>query len=123
MPDRVVDASVLAAFAFNEPRASEAASLIEGVEMHAPALLAYEMTNIAWKKARLYPNSVPLLELALVRALSMDIHWVEVSHGGVLHLAIEKNISTYDACYLYLARTFGIPLVTFDIALRTAAER
>jgi hypothetical protein len=41
MPVKVVDASVLAALAFGEPRADEAASLLSGADLYAPDLLPY----------------------------------------------------------------------------------
>lgn len=55
MPVKVVDASVLAALAFGEPRADEAASLLSGADLYAPNLLPYEMASVAIKKIERYP--------------------------------------------------------------------
>ena len=120
MPARVPDASVIAAFAFDEPRANEASGLISGMDLYAPRLLAYELANIAWKKARLYADGVDGLTADLEDVLDLDWHWVEVNHAATLRLALETDLTAYDASYLYVARTLGIPLVTFDSQLRRA---
>ena len=79
-----MDASVLAAVVFEEPRTQEANALIRGVELHAPALLAYEMTHIAQKKYDQGGTQRRVLKQALEAALSMHIRWVEVDHGAVV---------------------------------------
>ena len=45
MPGIVADASVLAAIAFGEPNRLQALALVSGHEIHAPSLMAFEMTN------------------------------------------------------------------------------
>lgn len=114
MPAKVVDASVMAAWCFREPRASEAVALLRESELHAPLLLAYELTSIARKKALAEPEKAGLFEQALRIALAVPIRWSEVNHQAVLRLALETNLTTYDACYLYVARQAGVHLVTFD---------
>jgi len=121
MPAKVVDASVIAAWCFREPRAAEARELLRDFELHAPSLLAYELTSIARKKAIAYPEKAAVISEALKMALAISIHWHEADHPGVLHLALETDLTTYDACYLFLARMLGIPLVTFDQQLARAA--
>ena len=120
MPGEVIDTSLLGAIVFGEPRAKEAISLIEGEDLYAPSLLAYELTSVARKKARLYPDQHEKLAQALGLALSLDIHWMEVDHVATFKLAMDTGLTTYDASYLYLARSLGLPLATFDERLRTA---
>jgi len=114
MPVRVVDASVLAAWCFREPRAQEAMGLIRDTELYAPFLLAYELASIARQKAAIYPEKLGVLKEALQLALALPIHWRDVDHMAVLHLALVSNLTTYDASYLYLAGALGARLVTFD---------
>ena len=114
MPAKVLDASVLGALIFGEPRAKEALSLLEGAELYAPPLLAYELTSVARKKALKYPQLRERISEALEIGLSLDINWTEVDHLEVLKLALETGLTTYDASYLYLARSLGVPLLTFD---------
>lgn len=120
MPDRVVDASVVAAFVFQEPRAEEARTLLAGVEIFAPTLLAYELASIARTKIVRSPEQRDRLLDALEIALALRIHWVDVTHQPVVRLALETGLSTYDASYLHVARTLAIPLITFDNRLETA---
>ncbi|MFQ6117123.1 MAG: type II toxin-antitoxin system VapC family toxin [Candidatus Bipolaricaulia bacterium] len=120
MPTKVVDASVLGALLFGEPRAQEAFSLLQGAELYAPTLLDYELASIARKKVLRYPKQREGLVEALRLGLSLDLHRVEVDHEAVLHLSLETGLTTYDAGYLSLARSLGVPLVTFDERLRAA---
>ncbi|MBI4289420.1 MAG: type II toxin-antitoxin system VapC family toxin [Chloroflexi bacterium] len=121
MPARVVDASVMAAWCFREPRAQEALRLIGDAELYAPLLLAYELASIARRKAVAYPEKLRVLGDALRTALLLPIHWMDVDHVSVLGLAMTTNLTTYDASYLYVARVLGVPLVTFDERLARAA--
>lgn len=122
MPGKVVDASVLGAVAFGEPRANEARSLIAGADLYEPVLLAYELASIARKKIGLYPDQKDVILLALEESLGMAIHWVDLVHPTVVDLALETGLTTYDASYLYSARFLGMPLVTFDRKLSSFAS-
>jgi len=122
MPAKVLDASVLGALIFGEPRAKEALSLLEGAELYAPPLLAYELTSVARKKALKYPQLRERISEALEIGLSLDINWTEVDHLEVLRLALETGLTTYDASYLYLARSLDVPLLTFDERLAAKAK-
>jgi len=122
MPAKVLDASVLGALIFGEPRAKEALSLLEGAELYAPPLLAYELTSVARKKALKYPQLRERISEALEIGLSLDINWTEVDHLEVSRLALETGLTTYDASYLYLARSLGVPLLTFDERLAAKAK-
>jgi len=123
MPAKVVDASVLGALIFGEPRAEEALALLKGAELYAPPLLAYELTSVARKKALKHPLLREKLQQALDIGLSLDINWTEVDHVAVLRLALETKLTTYDASYLYLARSLDLPLATFDERLRAALKK
>ena len=122
MPAKVVDASVIAAIVFEEPRAGEAELLLKETDLFAPTLLAYELTNVAQKKARKDLNQADAIEQALLVALRLAIRWIEVSHVAVLRLALDTGLTTYDASYLHLARSLDIPLVTFDARLRAVLQ-
>lgn len=119
MPAKVVDASVLSAIIFEEPRAEDADALVRGEELHAPALLAYELTHVAQKKASRVPSQRVAFEAALEAALLMNIRWSEVNHAPVLRLALDTGLSTYDASYLYVARRLSAELVTFNAQLQS----
>ena len=122
MPASVVDASVLAAWCFREPRASEALKLLQGSDLYAPFLLAYELTSIARRKALAYPERLDVLSEALETALAIPIRWNNVDHMAVLRLSLHANLTAYDASYLYLARALGATLATFDQQLIRVAQ-
>ena len=110
----------MAAIAFEEPRADEAEELLGSADLLAPQLLAYELTNVAQNKARQFPEDLSAIEQGLLGVLSLDIGWVDVDHQAVLALALETGLTTYDASYLYVARSLGVTLVTFDTQLKAA---
>ena len=114
MAAKVVDASVLAALAFGEPRADEAATLLSGADLFAPDLLPYELASVALKKAQHYPTQSGQIADALDAVLSLDISLVSVAAGAVLALALESKLTAYDAAYFHLAQSLKCPLVTFD---------
>ena len=122
MPGIVVDASVFGAIAFNEPQKPDAESLIAGRQVYAPRLLAFEITNVARTKVVSSPFERPVIFNGLSTALRSDINWTEVDFRKILDLALETDLTAYDASYLYLAQTLGMPLATFDRKLRTAAH-
>jgi len=122
MPAKVVDASVIAAWCFREPRASEALSILRESDLYAPLLLAYELTSIARKKTITYPDKAESIAKALHTALALPIQWFDMDHLAVMRLAIETNLTTYDACYLFLARKMRIPLFTFDKNLQKVSR-
>ncbi len=120
MPGKVVDASVIAAIAFQETRTLEAEAILEGADLAAPPLLGFELANIARNKALRDPLRLETIREGLLEALQLEIQSIEVDHLAVLELALETGLTTYDASYLYLARYLGIPLVTFDQQLQAA---
>ncbi len=122
MLDKVVDASVLIAFAFGEPRAAEARELIAGVALHAPNLLPYELCSAALHKTRMHPQQGLTIASDLNVALAIDVALEAVSSSALLPLALETGLTAYDASYLWLARNLGCELLTFDERLARAAR-
>ncbi len=114
MPGKVVDASVLGAIVFGEARAEEGKALLDEDTLFEAPLLAYELCSIARKKLLGSPFLRTFVIRALDEALASDMVWVEVDFPEVLALALETGLTTYDASYLYLSRSLGADLVTFD---------
>lgn len=59
--------------------------------------------------------------LAVYAAAEIERHPVDA--GEMLELALRTGLTACDAGYLWLARTLGAPLATFDAELGTAALR
>ncbi len=123
MPAKVDDASVLAAFAFQEPNADEAAKLLENAELYEPRLVTFELTNVALKYTRLRHGTFGVIARQLAAVFAMEIRWVHVEPVPVLKLALETGLSAYGATYLAVCQATGAKLVTFDTQLGTVANR
>ena len=118
----VVDASVLAALAFVEARAAEAADVLRGRRLFAPGLLWYEMSEVARAKSASRPEeSAAILEqLSMARRLPIVLRSPDWAH--LTQLALDASLTAYDAAYLSLAISLKAPLATFDHQLKQAAS-
>lgn len=125
MPIVVVDASALAAVAFQEPEAQTMRDRLEGQSLAAPRLLAYELANVAVTKLRRRPQQAATIQagLAAVLADDFEIYWSDVDHAAVVTLAQQTALTAYDAAYLWLARHLDAELVTLDVELARAERR
>lgn len=117
----VVDASALAAVAFNESEAPAVAEMLEGETLAAPALVIYELGNTCRKKCRRYPASAPALRQSFNDVLKMPIELFVVEPGKVLTVAEETGVSFYDAAYLWLSGRLKARLITLDRRLQRIA--
>ena len=120
-PPLVVDCSVIAAVLFDEPNRDAAAHALAGKELFAPELLGDELVSVAVRKARHGMQDVAkqglddFAELELTRCRTdVRARW---------RLALQYELSAYDAAYLWLAAELGAPLVTFDERLGGAARQ
>lgn len=113
----VVDASALGAIMFDEPEGPALAAQLEGETLLAPALLDFEIVNLAVTKARRRPDLTERILVSLVAALTVPISRVEISGPDVFALARSTGLTAYDASYLWLARSRDLELVTLDAAL------
>jgi predicted nucleic acid-binding protein len=120
----VIDASALAAIAFNEPGGDMVARRLEGAAVAAPVLLKFELANVAWKKIRRQPGNQRRILQALAEALgpSTGVGWMEVDARDAAMLAIATGLTAYDATYVWLAGMLGAELVTLDRRLERATR-
>lgn len=117
----VVDCSVLAAILFDEPGREGAADVLTGKELHAPWLIDPEMASVAIKKRAVAGEEA--VQLALADYATLRLTRYPADPIAQLRLAVENNLSAYDAAYLQLAIYLGAPLATFDRTLGAAAQR
>jgi predicted nucleic acid-binding protein len=123
MPDKVVDASVISALVFLESRAEEARDLIRDATLFAPDILPCELASVALKKTRSSPSLRFDIAIRLRAALSLGVVLVPIAPLEVLKLALETELTVYDAAYLQIAQQLGCVLVTFDAKLARHARR
>ena len=106
-------------------RSVDAARLFErDSEWAAPAILMSELRNVLLGYVRR-----GILSPAQAKAMSDDAAMnlgdrvMAVSSVQVIDVALECRLTAYDAEFVVLARTLGVPLVTLDGAiLRGAAD-
>lgn len=118
----VVDASALAALLFGEPDAEAVADRLADRRLLAPTLLRYELASVYLKKRSRHPDRRPILEAMLRLYPEMGIEEVQVDAHEAAILAEERDLTAYDAAYLWVARRFGVELVTLDERLAAGAE-
>jgi predicted nucleic acid-binding protein len=118
----VADASALAAIVFEEEGAEAVAARLEGAALNVPALLKFELTSAAVKKARQNPGHAAEIFQRLDSALDprRGIRWHDVDATDVAILARVTGLSAYDASYLWLAGRLDADLVTLDRRLADA---
>lgn len=118
----VIDASFLLAFLFPD----ETKSIVEEVFTHyqnhqihfiAPTLLKYEVLAAIRSSVLKKRISATIAHKLAKSFLEMDIEYHEISFESTLSLALEKNLTVYDASYLYLAKKEKITLFTLDSSL------
>lgn len=119
----VVDASALGAVAFDEPLGGTVRDRLREHKLVAPAILEFELVNIARTKTRQRPAEAPAIAESLRDALAFGIVIERVDLQAVLKVAVTTGLSAHDASYLWLARRLGAPLVTLDKKLAAHAER
>jgi len=110
----VVDASAIAALVFVETEADAVADRLSGADLVAPALLSYEIANVAAVKLRrrLITRTSAAAALSLFGRLDVRLHAVDAAAAFVV--AGETSLTAYDAAYVWLAHALRVELVTLD---------
>ena len=119
-PPIIVDCSVIAAILFDEPNRDEAAQALAGKDLFAPELLADELVSVAIRKSR--EGLDDLARHALADFVDLELTRCRCDVQAQWRLALEHDLSVYDAAYLWLAAAIGAPLATFDKRLGAAAR-
>ena len=114
----VVDASVTLKWLIGEADSSFARDLAKsGDELHAPRLMACEIANALWRKARL--GEIERGDVGAILALvpDMPVRWGsdEAVSADAARLALALDHPVYDCVYLALAYRIGAVVVTADL--------
>lgn len=122
----VLDASVAASFMLPDEQddlSRTARAIITTRGAVAPAIFWYEIRNILLSNERCRRIDEATADRALRHIGALPIALRSVDNDDVMGLARMHQLSAYDAAYLSLARHEGLPLLTYDRALATAAQR
>ena len=123
----IVDASVVLRAFFPDEAQSQAQAVIrehvaKRINLKAPALLPYELSNAVWQAERRGRISREQSEEILAAMTGLEIDIVGQSWGEMLPLARKFGRSAYDAAYLALGQATGKPLITGDKRLYNAVH-
>lgn len=123
--DCVVDASVGIKLFVQEEGSETADRLFAALTAEPPArfyvpdLFFVECGNILWKYVRHfgYPVANAQQDVADLQALRLRTVSTADLLPAAFALAVQQEITAYDACYASLAQQLALPLVTADLTL------
>ena len=113
----VVDASVAVKWLVAEEDADVAQELAtSGHDLHAPRLMASEVANALWRKARVGEIERRSAGLLLANVPDMPVRWGadETVSADAVRLALALDRPIYDCVYLALVHRIGAVLLTAD---------
>ena len=113
----VVDASVAVKWLVVEEDADAAQELAtSGQDLHAPRLMASEVANALWRKARAGEIERRAAGVLLASVPDMPVRWGadETVSADAVRLALALDRPIYDCVYLALAHRIGAVLLTAD---------
>jgi predicted nucleic acid-binding protein len=126
----VVDCSITMAWHFEDEKNSYADKVlgILGIsEALAPAVWTLEVSNVllVGEKRGQTTSAKSRTFVALIRSLPIRVvdHSPAQVFDEVLGLARDRNLTTYDAAYLDLARRLEMPIASIDRRITGAAKR
>jgi predicted nucleic acid-binding protein len=124
----IVDASVILSAFFPDEAQGQAQALVRDhvmgrVELAAPALLLYEVTNAVVQARRRGRITEEQAQHVLTSFEGLGIPFRQVTWQQMLPLAVHYDRSAYDAAYLALAEAIDQPLVTGDRRLYNAVHQ
>ncbi len=113
----VVDASVAVKWLVAEDDSEVAEELAtSGHDLHAPRLMASEVANAIWRKARMGEIERRAAGILLADVPDMPVHWGadELVAADAMRLALALDHPIYDCMYLALAHRIGAVMLTAD---------
>ena len=119
----VVDASVAVKWLIAEDDSNIARTMAaKGEDLHAPRLMASEIANALWRKARLGEIDRGDAGAMLASVPAMPVRWGndELVCADAVRLALALDRPVYDCVYLALAHRIGATVVTADLRLVNA---
>ena len=118
MKKTVIDASLGLKWVLEEHDSKAAERLLiewrnAGLQLHAPALFIYEISNILFRRVTI--ETAKKAQLALLSMVTLDFSQSSTLSARALELAHQFNMpATYDAHYLALAERESCDLWTAD---------
>ena len=123
----VVDTSFVLAYLLPDEKVRNVEEIFSKFEENkinllSPHLLVYETMNGLRSAVLQKRQTEKTAELLLDSFLDMGILFEKVDEKEVLRLAFKKSITTYDASYVWLAKSQNIGLLTLDEKLENVLK-
>lgn len=121
----VTDASAIVEILINSPKADRAVAAMRGQQIHAPALVGFEVLSAIRGKVRggdLTPGAALTAMMRFERVEDTLELWPLLEPMTDRAVKLRENVSAYDATYVALAEILGCPLVTGDARLGRAVQ-
>src|SRR3989344_6308644 len=122
----IIDASFVLSFLLPDEDRSEVIQIFDQytqgkIKLSAPDLLSYEIIN--GLKGAILRKRITVKEATYLvsQILDLEIILSSVALSLVLDVAVTKELSIYDASYLYLAKKEDAELLTLDTKLKNLA--
>lgn len=127
-PRIVADCSAVMAWALNEtPHAEQVRDAVTRSDLVVPPVWRLEVVNtvlVQERRRRLTPErSAAILDQIERLGAEQPLDLSERSLPQIAQLARPHQLSSYDAAYLDIAVSLGLPLLTLDNNLQDAARR
>ena len=101
--------------------------MIDGMEAIVPSIWELEVSNILLSKIRRrhasFSQAIEFMHRLSDLSISASPHFEGRVFESISPLAHDHNLTSYDAAYLHLAWSEGLPIATLDKNLRTAAKQ
>lgn len=116
----VLDSGVIAALFFKEEVSDRVQEIVDGYSEYHTLSIAYpEVASVAWKKVKIYGEDEEVSKQALESAAEFIDSICEVADGKSIlarafELAVEHDITVYDALFIALAIQLKARLITTD---------
>ena len=115
----ILDSSVIAKLFLKEKYSVEAMQMMtlaysKNIKFMASKLLSYEVGNVFWKNLRKKGKDGSEL---VKRLYLLDIEYFSLDNDfacEVMKIALEHDITYYDAAHVALSKRYKVPLVTVD---------
>ena len=124
----VIDASATVPLLLDDERGNIVPEVLEAIlagTCIAPGIWPWEIANIIWKvrrAKRITPEEIEAIRSLLASfAISIDQESAALALTRTLDLAVEHQLTAYDAAYLELAIRRHAALASYDANLRKAA--
>ena len=138
-PCFVADTSFMASYLLNGLCDDEFSDCIKDVEyilenngqFYVPQLFWYEIYNVLLYKVRKNKGGAPVLTKSDAMDIMYDLQMLPIYtepqadseiRSRIFDLAVEYNLSYYDASYLELSRRYNLQLKTYDVDLKKALK-